>query len=107
MPIKNCDSENLLYLRMSELLFLTYIPPSKIVDDEILWHLNRFFMQRSAYLFMREQSARKLSKRWFEIVNACDSDSIKHYVKRTIRHGFSDTEVIWDSDREKAFFYLL
>jgi len=48
-----------------------------------------------------------LTKRWFEIVNACDLAWIQHYVRRAIRHGYSDTEVIWDSDREKYFFYLL
>lgn len=28
LPIKNCESENLLYLRMNELIFFTYTPPS-------------------------------------------------------------------------------
>ena len=81
---------------MSELLFATFQSPTLVVDDEILWHLNRFFMQKSAYLFMRNLSARQLSKRWFEIVNTCDSNWINLYIRRSIRHAYSDSEILWD-----------
>jgi hypothetical protein len=92
---------------MSELLFNTYSPPAQIEDDEVLWHLNRYFLQRSAYNFIRYRSSKDLSKRWFEIVNKCDLTWIKLYVKRAIRHGFSDVEVTWDYERESAYFYIL
>jgi len=92
---------------MSELLFDSFNPPNLVEDDEVLWHLNRFFMERSTYLFMHSKSARQLSKRWFEIVNSCDSKWIALYVRRSIRHGYSDSEVIWERDTEEAFFYSL